>query len=408
MKPRDPFKLPTLFCLYIAQSIPMAFFSTVLPVIMRQEQYSLSQIGLLQLIKLPWIVKLLWAPVVDHHARDYTSLRRWIILSELFYACIILGIGLLELKTNFGLILLLVILSFAASATQDIAVDKYAILSLRGSERGLGNSMQAGGSFVGSLFGTGVLLVAYHHLGWQWVLSLLAMFIVLAVLPLWLRRRRDRLYESAPRSRRSINLRDIPGFFTSLSSKRHILLLLLYYSGIIGVMAMVKPFMVDLGYSTERIAVMLGVFGSAVAALCAMAGGLLLRRMGHLTALASFLCLSLTAALFYWYISLGIPSEIQMYVAIAWVWGAYGLSSVGIYTLAMDRVRPELEGTDFTIQIMITHLSGLIVAALSGRMADAFGYTALFGVEAVLSLLALLVLWSQSRSLEVSQESQII
>ena len=78
-------KFPTLFSLYIAQSIPMSFFSTVVPVIMRQEHYSLEAIGLLQLVKLPWIFKFLWAPLVDNNARDRKQLRRWIVLSELFY-----------------------------------------------------------------------------------------------------------------------------------------------------------------------------------------------------------------------------------------------------------------------------------------------------------------------------------
>ncbi|MBP8011770.1 MAG: MFS transporter, partial [Parabacteroides sp.] len=60
-------KLVTFFCLYIAQSIPMSFFSTVIPVMMRQENFSLASIGLLQLIKLPWILKFLWSPLVDRN-----------------------------------------------------------------------------------------------------------------------------------------------------------------------------------------------------------------------------------------------------------------------------------------------------------------------------------------------------
>ena len=40
-------KMATFFLLYIAQSVPMSFFSTVIPVIMRQEQFSLASIGLL-------------------------------------------------------------------------------------------------------------------------------------------------------------------------------------------------------------------------------------------------------------------------------------------------------------------------------------------------------------------------
>ena len=38
-------KYGTLLSLYLAQSIPMSFFSTVVPVIMREENYSLESIG---------------------------------------------------------------------------------------------------------------------------------------------------------------------------------------------------------------------------------------------------------------------------------------------------------------------------------------------------------------------------
>ncbi|WP_234408734.1 hypothetical protein [Marinilabilia salmonicolor] len=65
-------KYGTLLSLYLAQSIPMSFFSTVVPVIMRQEDYSLTSIGLIQLIKIPWILKFLWAPMVDHTSFEKT------------------------------------------------------------------------------------------------------------------------------------------------------------------------------------------------------------------------------------------------------------------------------------------------------------------------------------------------
>ena len=90
-------KFPVLFSLYIAQSIPMSFFSTVVPVIMRQEHYSLQSIGLLQLVKLPWILKFLWAPLVDNSSSNTKQLTKWIIGSELFYAVIIISLGFFDL-----------------------------------------------------------------------------------------------------------------------------------------------------------------------------------------------------------------------------------------------------------------------------------------------------------------------
>ena len=158
-------KFPVLFSLYIAQSIPMSFFSTVVPVIMRQEHYSLQSIGLLQLVKLPWILKFLWAPLVDNSSSNTKQLTKWIIGSELFYAVIIISIGFFDLQTDFTLMIFLIVIAFVASATQDIATDIMAIRVLSKEERSLGNSMQSAGSFLGSLIGTGVLLLAYITLG---------------------------------------------------------------------------------------------------------------------------------------------------------------------------------------------------------------------------------------------------
>jgi predicted MFS family arabinose efflux permease len=92
----------------------------------------------------------------------------------------------------------------------------------------------------------------------------------------------------------------------------------------------------------------------------------------------------LTASTFFYVISLGHPSVWVLFAGIAMVWGAYGAASVIIYTIAMDIVRKGREGTDFTIQIVITHLSSLIVAVSSGKIADMIGYSGLFALEAAL------------------------
>jgi MFS family permease len=80
-----------------------------------------------------------------------------------------------------------------------------------------------------------------------------------------------------------------------------------------------------------------------------------------------------------------------MFAVIA-LWASYGCLMVAVYTGAMDMVRPGKEGTDFTLQIVLTHISGLFISVFSGKMADVFGYSTLFGLQACLSLLALLLL----------------
>lgn len=382
-------KFPVLFSLYIAQSVPMSFFSTVVPVIMRQEQYSLESIGLLQLVKLPWIVKFFWAPMVDNHARSGAQLRRWIVMSELFYALVILTIGFFSLQTDFRLIVLLMVIAFVASATQDIATDIFAIKILQPAERSLGNSMQSAGSFVGSLFGTGVLLVVYSYFGWHWLLWLLAGFVCFALIPLMLYRRPLDTQSTAPV--KQVKVSDLFRFFADKSCRRHSLLLVFFYSGLIGILAMLKPFLVDHGYNVKQIGFMSGIVGTSTAAICALVGGLLVKNLGRRYSFYLFAVINIGVTLFF----IALPETsiplFTVYSAICLLWGAYGLSTVIVYTSSMDKVRPGSEGSDFTIQIAITHLSSLIIAVLSGKIGDALGYKGLFVSESVLALAALLL-----------------
>lgn len=383
-------KFSVLFTLYIAQAIPMSFFSTIVPVIMRQESYSLESIALIQLVKLPWIAKFLWAPLVDRYSNKTADYRRWIFMSELFYAVIIFGIGFLSLQFDFTLIIILVVIAFVASATQDIATDAYAILLLDKSERGFGNSMQSAGSFVGTLVGSGLLLVVYHYYGWKILLFGLSIFVLIALLPLFFFKKNGQI-EKKERSRTSI--KDVGSFFKQKGILGHILLLLTYYSGIIGILTMLKPYLVDTGYNAEEIGYMVGILGTSVAALAAIAAGWIIKRYDRVKVYLMFLSVSLFISLFFVCITFQPVHSSFIYFGIIVLWLAYGLSTVVIYTSAMDRVRPGKEGTDFTIQIVLTHLGSLIIATQSGKIADLMGYRSLFYIETGLVMLTFMIIF---------------
>lgn len=379
-------KFGTLLSLYVAQSIPMSFFSTVVPVIMRQEEYSLESIGYIQLVKLPWIFKFLWAPLVDRHAKNRDDYKRWIILSEIFYAMVIFAISFLNLQTDFTTIMVLMVIAFTASATQDIATDAFAILSLSRDERGFGNSMQSSGSFLGTLLGSGVMLIIYHYLGWQMLLISLALCVYFALIPL--RRFRYRIKEKENFStKKKVSLKDVASFFRQPGIIKHVLLLMIFYSGIIGILTMIKPFLVDVEFSVIEIGLMSGVYGTGVAVLVSLLIGHSIRKIGRKKVMTFVTGIMMLASAFFYYMTLSGVSTTKLFIAIALIWGAYGGASVIVYTIAMDKVRKNREGTDFTIQIVITHLSSLIIAVLSGKLADAIGYKSFFGIEGILCII---------------------
>ncbi|MGI6881720.1 MFS transporter [Bacteroides sp. KG123] len=378
------YDLFTFFCLYIAQSLPMTFFSTALQVSMRQASYSLSAIALMQLIKLPWILKFLWAPWVDRGCRTLKGFRKCIFVSEGVYALLILLIGHLDLQADFRLIIFLILLSFVASATQDIATDALAVLSFRHEEKSLINSMQSLGSFCATLVGSGVLLILLQRYGWHMVLPFLAVFVGLALWPLY---RNRGLTISKREEKRRIRAADFYGFFTVRGNLSQIGFLMLYYASTVGILSMTRPWLVDLGYSMKEIGFMSGIIGSSAACASTLLGGHLVYFIGRFRARRLFALFSCLTAAYFALVSNVHPSGAAVVTGIVLLWAGYAMSTVVVYTTAMDRVRPGLEGTDFTIQTVITHLSGILVSVLSGHVAEQLGYRWFFAFATVVACL---------------------
>lgn len=380
--------LGTFFSLYIAQAVPMSFFSTALQVLMREQAFSLTTISLLQLIKVPWILKFLWSPLIDRKCMTVKDYKRWIISSEVVYAALILGAGLLNLQTNIQLIMILVFLSLVASATQDIATDALAILSTRKEQKSFVNGMQSMGSFGGSLLGSGILLIVMHHYGWNVVTQCLSVFVLLALIPLLTNKKMRLAQEKEPSRKAKWN--DFIWFFGRKEVYPQIGFLLLYYASVMGLLSVTRPYMVDLGYDMKEIGVLNGIVGISAAMLVSYPASMLIRRWGTEKAKIAFAACILLATIYFAFMSMGVPSKTELVVGIVFLWICYGMGTVVVYTSSMYIVRKGAEGTDFTIQIVITHTSGLLMAIGSGKIADLAGYSGLFCMEAGIAAISLL------------------
>lgn len=384
-------KLFTFLCLYIAQSIPMSFFSTVLPVIMRQQQFSLEIIGMLQFMKLPWILKFLWSPAVDRSTYRLGDYKRWIFSAEIIYAVIILVISFLNFNVTPWLIIGLVICSFIASATQDIATDALAVISFGKKDKSMVNSMQSVGSFAGAMIGGGLLLLLYHKMGWSSLLPFLAVFVVISLIPLLFFKEKHMDEPLSKKKMAKPHPDDLLGFFKQKGIWKQLIFLFLYYAGLIGILSMLKPMLVDYGYNIKEIGIMSGIVGTSVGCIASFAGGFIVRKIGRNTARAIFAVLTvLTATYFFLLVTMLPVNTATLHLGISLLWGNYGLATIVVYTTAMDCVRKGYEGTDFTVQTVITHLSGMLMAVGAGKLAGTFGYDKLFLTEIFIALTSLI------------------
>ena len=137
-------KLTLLTALYLAQGLPYGFFTQALPVLLRSANLSLPQIGLANLLTLPWALKFIWAPSVDRYHFKNTGLRKsWLVPLQLLSIVLYSALGFITLGAGeLSLVLGAFLFTNLLAASQDVATDGLAVDILLPSERGWANGIQ--------------------------------------------------------------------------------------------------------------------------------------------------------------------------------------------------------------------------------------------------------------------------
>ncbi len=178
-------------------------------------------------------------------------------------------------------------------------------------------------------------------------------------------------------------------FFTQKQIWRQIIFLTLFYAGLIGILSSLSPYLVDRGYQIKEIGAMVGIFGVSTGIFFAFLSGIFIRRKGKLRSRRVISALIiLPTAYFLWLTQSEIENHALILIGVALVWGTYGMASTMINTSAMDIVRDGCEGTDFTLQIVLTHLSAMIISLVSAWVGDLAGYSGLFAMELTLAVIS--------------------
>ena len=100
----------------------------------------MKTVGLFALTSLPYSFKFLWAPFFDLYAAPFIKRGRsgWMILCQVGLISSLVGLSMLDPKTEIGLVAALTFLTSLFAASQDIAVDGWRVHVLEDDEQGVG------------------------------------------------------------------------------------------------------------------------------------------------------------------------------------------------------------------------------------------------------------------------------
>ncbi len=378
-------ELILLGSLYVTQYLGFSFFIEALVAIMRKNGASLQSISVIYLLGFFWMLKFLWAPLIDR----YSPVKRWKYKGWLLIFQFCLAVSLLvtsglsvgeDLKT---LMLIGVFIGFFSS-TQDVVVDALAYGLLGEQDRGIGNAVKIAGGMLGYMIGGGAGLMLYAWLGWEKCLWVLASLTAVSFVQL--------IFFKEPVFKPYIrgNTGYVSYFFRFwLNGRLRWLFLLFFYPiGICIAYTLISPILVDSGWRLDVIGLVVNVIGSAVGAVSAFFAGVMIKKIGRGKMLMS-LSLAQGATILLLLLPIGGYSGTAIVlISVSMILIVYSPSATLLSTIMMDQVSGEKPATDFAMQHSLYLMVGFFSGFAGTAMAGIFGYTVMISAASLMAFLA--------------------
>lgn len=396
---KKQYRFMLLFFLYLSQGIPFGFQATALPLMLRERNVSLAFIGMSTLLASPWMLKFLWAPLIDMKWNRSVGRRKsWIIPLQMLLVSAIIAAS----KTvDMGMYLLAVnifVMNIAA-ATQDCAVDGLAVDLLAEDELGYGNSAQVVGYKAGMIMSGGLLVWLSGYYGWNMQFVVMALIAAIPLLIIIFYREKE---TAALHLKERLGLEEIFRILGSSLSKKSaryfILFILLYKSGEVMLDIMFKPFVIDSGFSASSTGLWIGTYGMAASICGSIAGGVLSSRKKPFAGLMYASILRLIPLICITAISFVKPQAYQVITISLLEHFFGGMLTTAVFAFMMFNVDRIIGATHYTLLASIEVIGKAPGAALSGIVAQKFGYPACFTTGTVISALVILLLPLYKRS----------
>jgi predicted MFS family arabinose efflux permease len=388
--------LAALATLYVAQGVPFGFATEYLPVVLRKAHYSMTSMGAVMLLQLPWQLKVFYAGVAD---RPWARMRtRGILLfAQVLLGIVIAAFAIAPFSEAPVLWFVLTVLAALVASTQDVFVDATAVRALSPSDRGLGNTAQVAGYRLGMLFGGAWLLLLIGRLGNRWaVLSCGAIVLATAIAAFVMREGAitEEQHHEKP------NFRGVFGALFGRESWAVLAIALTFKMGIHIVTVPMKAMPVDAKWTPEQIGLAVVIVGTTCGLAGAGVGGFLHTRLSERTCLAisallqALVCVPLLMAH-----ARGAPIAWTS-AAIAVESFASGMGTTVLFAALMSATRRADAGLHYTLLTGSNAIALWIGGIAGGFIADRLGKPTAFVAAAIVCLMPISLLrdWDRARS----------
>lgn len=375
-----------------ASGLPLLLIGSTLQAWMTDEGVDLTAIGMVSLIGLPYVIKFLWAPLLDRYRLPFLSRRKgWMVLFQVLIVLCILGLSLTNPKTDIYVTSAWAFFIALFSASQDVVIDAYRREILPDEELGLGSSLYVTGYRLAMLVSGALALYLADNIPWKNVFMWLAVFMTPSIL-FTLISPAENKHIQIPSNLKEAIVGPLADFFKRRGAWIMLLFILLYKVGDSMASNMTTPFILDIGYTKTDIATVAKTFGMIATIVGGIFGGTLMLRMNMKVSLIFFGILQAVSTLGFAI----LPSLPVTFGSLAAVIAFENLAS-GMGTAAYAAYMASITNKQFTATqyALLTALMGIprvILSSPTGLMAKMMGWEMFFVFCTVVALPGMLLL----------------
>jgi PAT family beta-lactamase induction signal transducer AmpG len=377
-----------------ASGLPLGLVWYAIPDWMRDIGVDLRIVGLITLAQAPWSFKVLWSPAMDRFAPPAWGRRRgWMAAAQL--ALLLLGLalaGLGERPEAIWVVGALALATALASASQDIAIDAYAVEVLDHAEQGAAAGARTAAYRAAMLVSGSVSLSLAARVGWPAVNALLACAYIPMLVVTWRSPEPD-TPTVPPRSLYDATWLPFTSFLARPRALEILAFVVLYKLADQLAQSLTRPFLIDMGYGPDARGVALGTIGIVATVVGAVAGGWVTTLVGLGHSLWAFGFLQLASNGGYVLLAvLGRPDVGAMYAATSFELLTSGLATGAFSVLLLRLTEKRFSATQYALFSSLFALPRVLAGPVAGFAAAAYGWPSFFLATLVVGVPGLLML----------------
>jgi len=380
--------------LSFASGLPLGLVWYAIPDWMRDAGVDIRVVGLLTLAQAPWSFKVLWSPLMDRYVPPFWGRRRgWMAVTQILLSVLVLmlaGVG--ERPDALWIVGAMAFAIAIASASQDIAIDAYAVEVLRKEEQGAAVGARLAFYRAAMLVSGGVSITLAARIGWPAVNGLLAVVFVLMLALTWRSPEPD-MQPAPPATLRDAVWLPLVGMLCRPRALEILAFVLLYKLGDQLTQSLTRPFLIDMGYNAFDRGVALATLSVGLTILGTFIGGLVTTAAGLGHALWIFGVVQIFSNAGYFLLAvLDRPNVAVMYGATGFEVFSAGLGMGAFGVLLLRLTEKRFSATQYALLSSLFAVPRVVAGPITGFTVSAIGWPSFFLLTMALGIPGLVML----------------